>query len=369
MKKLNEKEWQPKPVAVMFNKLIPGKGKGLNHLKQAETGINYIGAPNRDNGVLCIVEDDETSSKMVQDGNCIGFIKNGDGSAGYAIYKQEPFISTSDVIYGYADWLDEDTGLFFVVAQDMIEAKYSHGYKRNKQHLRGDKVMLPVTDSGEPDYEYMAGYTKQTREKLLSRYREYVAKRIAELGEEVEIPALSEMAWEKFKAFGDTCILEIATTNSSIDSIRLIEGDEETLPYVTRSESNNGIARFVCEKNKSFGFDRSESITVGLDTQTAYWQPHEFVTGQNIQVITGKHLNEWSAQFLIPLLRMQMKAKFNWGGNGATLKRMKTLDLMLPVADSGEPDYEYMEQYAKNMMLRKYRQYLAYLDRQSKRQE
>ena len=37
--------------------------------------------------------------------------------------------------------------------------------------------------------------------------------------------------------------------------------------------------------------------------------------------------------------------------------------------DSGEPDYEYMEQYVKNMMLRKYRQYLTYLDRQSKRQE
>ncbi len=37
--------------------------------------------------------------------------------------------------------------------------------------------------------------------------------------------------------------------------------------------------------------------------------------------------------------------------------------LMLPVDDAGEPDYAYMEQYAKNMMLRKYRQYLAFLER------
>ena len=36
---------------------------------------------------------------------------------------------------------------------------------------------------------------------------------------------------------------------------------------------------------------------------------------------------------------------------------------MLPVTDSGEPDYRYMEQYAKNMMLRKYQQYLAFLNR------
>lgn len=37
--------------------------------------------------------------------------------------------------------------------------------------------------------------------------------------------------------------------------------------------------------------------------------------------------------------------------------------IMLPVTDSGEPDYEYMEQYAKNMMIRKYKQYLTFADR------
>ena len=36
--------------------------------------------------------------------------------------------------------------------------------------------------------------------------------------------------------------------------------------------------------------------------------------------------------------------------------------LMLPVNDEGEPDYEYMEQYVKNMMLRKYRQCLAFFN-------
>jgi hypothetical protein len=30
--------------------------------------------------------------------------------------------------------------------------------------------------------------------------------------------------------------------------------------------------------------------------------------------------------------------------------------------DDGTPDYSYMEQYAKNLILRKYKQYLAYLD-------
>lgn len=61
---------------------------------------------------------------------------------------------------------------FFVVAQDMIEHKYSHGCKRNKEHLAGDKVMLPVTDSGEPDYRYMEQYAKNM---MLRKYQQYLA--------------------------------------------------------------------------------------------------------------------------------------------------------------------------------------------------
>lgn len=170
---LDEKAWKPFSIVDLFSSIIPGKGKGLNHLKKVcADGVNYIGATNRNNGVLCYVEEDTYSRPMILEGNCIGFIKNGDGSAGFAIYKAEQFISTSDVLYGYADWLNKFTGLFFVVAQDMIEHKYSHGYKRNKEHLAGDKVMLPITDSGEPDYEYMEQYAKNM---MLRKYRQYLA--------------------------------------------------------------------------------------------------------------------------------------------------------------------------------------------------
>lgn len=200
------------------------------------------------------------------------------------------------------------------------------------------------------------------------RYKNFVAGQLSQL-EHKDIPALDEKEWNKFRAFGDSGLFKIATTNSSIDGIRIIESGVKEIPYVTRKDANNGIARFVSDKNLSYGSDNAGCITVGLDTQTAFWQPHLFVTGQNIQVITGHQLNAWIAQFLIPLFKSQMKAKFNWGGNGATLERMKRLELMLPIDDNGEPDYAYMEQYAKNMMLRKYEQYLAFIDRQSADEE
>lgn len=173
--------------------------------------------------------------------------------------------------------------------------------------------------------------------------------------------SLNEKTWAQLSAFGDDAPLCIKTTDSSIDGVRLIDDDEKSVPYVTRSDSNNGLARFVSSKNYEFGSDDGGCITVGLDTQTAFYQPHKFVTGQNIQVITGESLNEDVAQFMVPILRQQMTAKFNWGGNGATLGRMKRLTVMLPVTDSGEPDYAYMAEYAqqkRDAMLAKYRAYV-----------
>lgn len=141
-------------------------------LEKNSAGIPYIGATNRNNGVLYFVNKNSVPPEKIQDGNCIGFIKDGDGSAGFAIYKMESFVSTVNVIYGYADWLNKYNGLFFVVAQNMINSKYSHGYKRNQQHLRCDKVMLPVTETGEPDYEFMEEFG---RKMMMNKYSQYLA--------------------------------------------------------------------------------------------------------------------------------------------------------------------------------------------------
>lgn len=170
---LSEKVWWPVAITSLFDRFVAGKGKGLNHLAKTNgVGINYIGATNRNNGVLCCVENDDIAKHMILPGNCIGFIKNGDGSAGFAIYKAESFISTSDVIYGYGRWVNKFTGLFFVAAQDMIEQKYSHGYKRNEQHLSADKVMLPMNNDDAPDFDYMERYAKNM---MLKKYKQYLA--------------------------------------------------------------------------------------------------------------------------------------------------------------------------------------------------
>lgn len=169
---LDEKQWKAFVIDRLFDSIIPGEISNVSQfIKDNNGSIEYIAATNRNNGVLYFLQENEQLTNNLQNGNCIGFIKDGDGSAGYAIYKQEKFVSTVNVLYGYATWLNKYTGLFFVTAQDKIKDKYGHGYKRNKKHLKSDKIMLPITNNGEPDFKYMEQYSKNM---MLRKYKQYL---------------------------------------------------------------------------------------------------------------------------------------------------------------------------------------------------
>lgn len=172
----------------------------------------------------------------------------------------------------------------------------------------------------------------------------------------------NNVSWNRVAVFEDKGPLRISATSSSVDGIRLIEGEDRNVPYVTRSDVCNGISRFVSEKNYEYGCDDAGCITVGLDTQTAFYQPHKFITGQNIQIVDADSLTKDCAIFYVAVLKNQMTAKFNWGGNGATLGRMKRLEAMLPTTKDGNADCQYMADYVRERrkaMLNRYRTYVT----------
>ena len=271
MKRLTEKEWKPIKIIDIFETIKPGKISQANQFEKVSNGgVNYIAATNRNNGVLYYLEPSEDLKKKVQSGNCIGFIKDGDGSAGYAIYKHEPFASTVNVIYGYADWLNRENGLFFVAAQDMIEDKYSHGYKRNLQHLRGDKVMLPVDDKGNPDFAYMTLYSAEVRGGMLMRYKNFIAEQLSQL-EHKDIPALDEKEWGHF------LIPDVLPNIQRGKRLKNADHVPGIIPYVSSTAKNNGIDDYVKATAGTRSFSDCISLANSGSVGTAFYEPFEFV--------------------------------------------------------------------------------------------
>jgi hypothetical protein len=163
---LEDKEWKSFFVGDLFE-LVSGKGKGANHLKTTNEGISYLGATNRNNGVLCFVEE---VPRLVQKGNCIAFIRNGEGSMGYAVYKHEDFIATSDITLGYAPFLNRYTGIFITTVADKVRGKYNFNYKRSDTRLKKELLQLPVDETGEPDWKYMEQYIREMSIELKLKY-------------------------------------------------------------------------------------------------------------------------------------------------------------------------------------------------------
>ena len=153
---------------------------------------------------------------------------------------------------------------------------------------------------------------------------------------------LNDREW---KAFFICDIFSLESTSSGIDGNKLSK-EQGNIPYLTRTDLNNGYKSFVGQQAEKYKIDSGNCITIGLDTQTAFYQPHSFYTGQNIQVLKNENLDKYNAKFFIPLLHNAM-VSLNWGGNGATLGRLKKKKIVVPITDDGQPDYVFMEQYIR----------------------
>lgn len=169
---------------------------------------------------------------------------------------------------------------------------------------------------------------------------------------------------KEWKEFVFEQLFEIDSTSSGIDRNKLIN-KKGVIPYLTRSDKDNGLDSFICEQSEKYKTDDANVITIGLDTQTVFYQPSKFYTGQNVQILKCENLNKEIAQFLIPLIKRQME-KFNWGGNGATLTRLRRSKLLLPINPKDEPDFAFMEAFMKQKEIEKFQEYDNYINKRIK---
>lgn len=153
-------------------------------------------------------------------------------------------------------------------------------------------------------------------------------------------------------------IFIIRTTSSGIDGNKLTRNIGDN-PYITRTDSNNGISTFCCEQH-NYSKDSGNCITIGLDTQTVFYQPKSFYTGQNIQILINKEMDEDVANFFLAPLKNTLSI-FNWGSNGATLNRLKRAKVILPITNDSKPDYNFMKKYVQKIKFDKLNNYLSFI--------
>lgn len=351
MERLDEKVWKPVCISDIFE---IKSGVRLEARNRTEGDRPFIGALDNSNGVVQFVSNENASL----DSNVLGVNYNGNGM-GIGFYHPYKCIFSDDVKRFHLKAVEdsENLALFMKTLIQEQRGKFGYLYKFNAKRMAATSILLPVTDSGEHDYEYMSEYMSQKREVLLEKYCTFVKSRIAELGEVVNIPELNEKEWRGF-LIGNI----LTSTNSKPYHSSTLNFDRDSkLSYVTRTANNNGIYGFVTPDD-TFVINPANTISFGAETAEFFYQSAPYITGNKMYYLKNVYLNEFIGLFLITAIRKGVKSCFSYA-NGAIPERVLKKRVMLPAKDTGEPDYDYMEQYSKNMILRKYQQYLSFLER------
>jgi len=345
----NEKEWAEVNLEAEFD-FERGKEKNMAALSSGE--VPLISARKVNNGIKGFVEN---PVKVITGGRVISLNNDGDGGAGLAYFQPMDFALDTHVTALHPKKVVPEMALLFLsTAISKQHAIFGHGRSISLSRAKRLKTMLPVTRFNEPDYDYMAQYISEKRAQMLIRYKHYVAKQLSRLEYET-IPALSKMAWRAFH-IGE--LFNVSRPNArNKDDYRI--GD---IPFVASGTLNNGVMKFCTSKDDDV-LDKGNCITVSPVDGSTFYQPMDFLgrggAGSSILILRCAELNRYRGQFMARIIQ-QTCSKYMYGhmGNKNNIKREQ---IMLPVNDAGKPDFEYMEQYTKNIMLRKYEQYLAFV--------
>lgn len=198
-------------------------------------------------------------------------------------------------------------------------------------------------------YKYMdskASLDRKNTDKLywlLDNYNEF--EKLYSDSNSGKILNLSERKWEIFSV---KKIIDDIHNGKSYNASDLVVSDtEDYIPYVTRTDENNGIS--LCVEEKEYvGLEKGKAITIGDTTSTIFYQSSDFITGPHIIVIRAKWFNIYTASFLIALLNME-KYRYPVFGRAFSKELIQETLLPLPVNSKGKPDYNFMEEYIKSL--------------------
>lgn len=286
--------------------------------------------------------------KRIFDGNCLTITNN--GSVGNVYYQVEKFTCSHDVtpIYLKGYKLNSSLAKFLIQMLEQSGKSFEYAKKWRPKRMRKSSLLLPVDKQGNPNWHFMEGYIKERENKKRQDLKDYYKNRLLDLVISPEI--LTDVEWEEI------FIEEVAEIYSGKDMYERERTIGDT-PYITATANNNGIGCFIRNKNKIL---ESEYISVNRNgsVEYAFYHCYEALYGNDIRNLKPFIKNKYTALFITHAITSQ-KDKYGYDYKMGT-GRLKRQKIMLPVSD-GEINYEYMENFIKNIEKKQFKNVLKYL--------
>lgn len=366
MLSLNDRKWKEFKFIDIFK--ICGGFYNKKPLANEEGTVPFIGATDSNNGItqFCTIDEIDKSSKTgdknnvsldkkIFEGNCIVVTNN--GSVGYAYYQVNKFTCSHDVnpLYLKNQKLNKYIAKFLITAIEQQRVCFTYVHKWRPKRMVKSRIMLPIDENENPDYDFMEQYIKEKESLKKEKYIFYCEKQLNELGKEFKIEELQDKEWKEFFV---TDIFNKPVRGKRIISANYINGNK---PVVSSAGGNNGVIAFVGNTEKIREYENCLSVANGgVSAGFAFYHPYKYIATDHVTHFKGNKLNKYHYLFLGTVIKNQMHKKYDFSRE-MTDPRLQREKIIVPITESGFPDYDFMEQYAKNIMIRKYKEYLSYL--------
>lgn len=335
---LHDREWKEFRICDIF---IIKAGKRLTKSDMTSGNKPFIGATDNNNGITEFV----SNTNVSEDCNVLGV--NYNGSVVENFYHPYTCIFSDDVKRFQTKQVQGNKYIYLFMKTVILQqkCKYAYGYKFNEKRMQKQSLLLPVDESGNPDYAFMEQYIKEREQQIVQNYINYIGNNIQTGG---GITPLNQKDWKEF--FVEDVVTILA--GRDIYDAERIPGKT---PYVSSSSVNNGICHFVNNTNDTL---EANCISVNRNGSVgfAFYHPYEALFSNDCRKLRPKYESNYISLFIATQITAQ-RNKYSYGYKMGTA-RLKRQKIMLPTTDNGTPDYDYMEQYVRQQIATLKLQYL-----------
>lgn len=154
--------------------------------------------------------------------------------------------------------------------------------------------------------------------------------------------SLNDIEWKEFeiKIFFDI-------QNSKAYHRNELTSSNKGIPYITRTNLNNGLDDIVLEKI-NIKINPSNTIVFGAENATFFYHPYEYITGNKMYFLSSPKINKYTGLFLVQCLNKSIKDCGFGYGQGLTGTRVQKRHVVLPINNKEEINWQFMEDYTKN---------------------
>lgn len=150
--------------------------------------------------------------------------------------------------------------------------------------------------------------------------------------------------WQEFK-FDDVFTISRGKRLVKLDQIT---GD---IAYISSSKENNGVDNYILPPNYMKIYKNALTLSNSGSVGYCFYHSYKFVASDHCTVIQIKDkknkLNNYISLFLKPIIE-SMKSKYNFARE-INNERLKKEKILLPTTKSKIPDWDFMENYIKNL--------------------